>query len=374
MKIRTRIPVKIVYPIIIGGILSGCGGMTKPDPKFDPSQSAASQAVQFIDARNTKNNKNLDKIAITSCNVLVGEMTSASAETGVGAFAPSSESKGRVDAKVSSFYYLRGISDEQLQQLAEDLCLQAEQGIKASGRAIVPASELASNEHFLKMHEGGKDSPFEFTPPGSKAKYKVLAPKGQKVFNPAYVGTGKALSMAFSQASGNSPLMHEGRLIDSLKADAAHVDIMVDFARLEGSSDGMQKHASRDTASVKGEVRLAVRGQVMFVANESMKCWKAPFSGKQECMTNGKNPEFLLKYPIIAQKDFVKEIKDETSTGDKVAGGITQAVGMMAAMGGGRGSSASITRTGVVVDPVQYTALTKNAFGHFLEMAMESSK
>lgn len=373
MKLRLKLPRNIVYPIIIGGLITGCGGMSKPDHKFDQSQSTASQAAQFIDARNTKNNKNLDKIAITSCNVLVGEMTSGSAETGVGAFAPSSESKGRVDAKVSSFYYLRGISDDQLQQLAEDLCAQAEQGIK-SGREIVPASELASNEHFLKMHEGGKDSPFEFTPPGSKAKYKVLAPKGQKVFNPAYVGTGKALSMAFSQASGNSPLMHEGRLIDSLKADAAHIDIMVDFAKLEGSSDGMQKYASRDTASVKGEVRLAVRGQVMFVANESMKCWKAPFSGKQECMTNGNNPEFILKYPIIAKENFVTEIKDETSTGDKVGGAITQAIGMMAAVGGGRGSSVSITRTGVVVDPSQYAALTKKSFGHFLEMVMESSK
>lgn len=341
---------------------SGCYLLQKPAPKYDPAQTPASQAATFVGEQNTKKKGDIKKIAVTSCNVMIGQVVSGTSQTHAGL---GTSNQGRVDAKVTKLFYLRGISDEQQQALTEDLCRQAEAQFKAAGYEVVSAAELEANEHFKLMQQAGKPAPYEIKQ--GQTSYKLYAPKGQAITNIAYLGTGGALASAFKAAAGTSPLQHEGRLMDSLKADAAHVDIFVDFASVEGDKKGfLSGLANKDSASVKGTVGMTIRGRVQFTLASQLKCWTR--FGKHECASYP-GPQFGLKVPLTDNGEFVAETKDETSKGDKVAGAVTSAIGMLAALGGGAGGmSVKITRTGVHVDPANFAMVAKKAYGFIIEM------
>ncbi len=342
-------------------LLSGCGLIPKKEtPKFDAAQPAAAQAPVFLNSQNTKFNGDLNKLAVVSCNVLFGSISSGQAATSAG-FA---NHDGRVEKSINSLYYLRGISDAQLQTLAEELCAQAKASFKSAGYAMVPDAEVSAHEAYQKLHQAGKPSPY--TMKIGKTEYKVLAPKGEQVYNLAYLGTMSGLGQAFSAAAGNSAQQHEARLGDGLGADLAHIDIKVDFAEV-ASSGGASAWMRKDSASVSAKMNLAITGKINFIANESLKCWQR--FGKRECGANRANPDFSLKIPLVAGDEFVTEIKSETSTGDKVGNVVS---GALAVLGGGR--SFSIKRTGVVVDPQKYASLSKKYFGYFMDMVVSSAK
>lgn len=344
---------------------SGCALMQKAPPKFDPAQPAAAQAPTFMGMRNEKRRSDLNRIAVGSCNVLIGSISGGQAGTSAGI----GGSGGRMDANVKSLYYLRGISDEQLQKLAEDLCAQAKDSLKAAGYDIVPDAELKAHEAFVALHSSGKPSPY--TMKIDKTEYKVLAPKGEQVYNPAYIGVGGGLAQAFKAAAGTSALQHEARLGDALKADIAHIDVKVDFAEI-ASSGGPSNWARKDNASVSAKMNLGLTGRVTFTTNESLKCWTR--FGKHECGANYQGPEFGLKLPLVAGGDFVEEIKNETTTGDKVGNALSAGIAMLGAMSGSGGRSFSLKRTGVTVDPAKYTAMSKQYFGYFMDMVVASAK
>lgn len=347
-------------------LLSGCGLIPKKEtPKFDAAQPAVSQAAIFVNSENTKYNSDLNKIAVASCNVLIGSISSGQAATSAG-FANNDR---RVESSINSLYYLRGISDDQLQSLAEDLCSQAKASLKAAGYAMVPDAEIMGHEAYQELHKSGKASPY--TMKLGKTEYKVLAPKGQQVYNLAYLGTAGGLGQAFKAAAGTSSAQHETRLSDGLGADIAHIDIKVDFAEV-ASSGGASAWMKKDSATVKAKMNLAITGKVSFVANESLKCWQR--FGKHECGANRPSPSFGLKIPLVAGDEFVTEIKNETSTGDKVGNALSGGIAMLGALAGGGGRSFSVKRTGVVVDPQKYAAMSKKYVGYFMEMVIAQAK
>lgn len=348
--------------------LVGCGMLQKEAkiPTYDANQSPAAQASTFIGVQNPKLLTN-KKAYISECNVIVAHQTGASAGTTAGLL---NNTGGRSESKVISIYYLKGISDEQLQVLADSVCADAESRLAAGGYQVVPRSTLASNEKFVKLNANGKASPFDWTPPGTKNKYKIYSPKGSTVFNPQYLGAGGGLAMAMKQASGNAPMFQEAGLMDELGADAVRVTIVLDFSSVEG--DGHGKWLKKDTAEVKAKVRFAVSGRMQIVPKETLSCGKR--FGNRECSAGGKLANVGLKFPVTSDEKFYTSIVNATTTGDKVAAVATKAIGLLTAMAGGTGSSSSVTRTDVNIDAPAYDAVAKKSVANFIEMAMTALK
>lgn len=347
--------------------LSSCGLMPKKEtPKFDPAQPAAAQAAIFLAPQNTKYNGDLNRIAVVSCNVLIGSISGGQAATSSGF----GNQDNRLEKSVSSLYYMRGISDDQLQAMAEEICAQAKTSLKSAGYTLVPDAELTAHEAYQALHKAGKPSPYTWKI--GKTEYKVLAPKGQQVYNNAYIGVAGGLAQAFKAAAGTSAQQHEARLGDALGADLAHVDVKIDFAEV-ASSGGASAWRRKDSADVSAKMNFALIGKVAFITNESLKCWER--FGKRECGANRASPDFGTKIPLVGGADFVTSIKDETTTGDKVGNAVSGAIGMLGALAGGNGGrSFSVKRTSVVVDPQKYVSLSKSYFGYFMDMVVESAK
>ncbi|TBR20748.1 hypothetical protein EPO15_12175 [bacterium] len=357
---------KKLFALALGVSLSGCWAFQKQVkvPTYDANATPQSQASAFIGAQNTMLLTN-KKAFISECNVLVAHQTGASAGTTAGLL---NNTGGRVESKVYSIYYLKGITDEQLQNLADSVCADAEARLAGAGYEVVSRASLAGNEKFAKLAANGKASPFEYGV--GKNKYKVYAAKGSTVFNPAYIGAGGGLAMAMKQAGGSAPTFMEAGLVDELGADAVRVNIALDFSSLEG--DGHGKWLKKDTAEVKGKVLFAVSGDMTILPKDGVKCGKR--FGNKECYTPAKLSKLRLKFPVTSDEKFYTEIKDATTTGDKVAAVATKAIGLLTAMAGGTGSSSSAKRTDVNIDPAAYDAVAKKSVSNFLDMALTAAK
>jgi hypothetical protein len=346
--------------------LTGCWALQKQVkvPVYDAAATPQSQAAAFIGAQNTKLLTN-KKAFISECNVLVAHQTGASAGTTAGLL---NNTGGRVEAKVHSIYYLKGISDDQLQALADSVCADAEARLSASGYAVVSRESLKANEKYAKLAANGKASPFEYSV--GKNKYKVYAAKGTTVFNPAYIGAGGGLAMAMKQAGGSAPAFMEAGLVDELGADAVRVNVALDFSAVQG--DGQGKWLKKDTAEVKGKVLFAVSGDMTILPKDGVKCGKR--FGNRECYTPAKFSTLRLKFPVTSEEKFYTEVKDATTAGDKVAAVATKAIGLLTAMAGGTGTSSSAKRTDVTIDPPAYDALAKKSVANFFDMALTAAK
>ncbi|MBI3300087.1 MAG: hypothetical protein HYZ75_18120 [Elusimicrobia bacterium] len=346
--------------------LAGCGMLNKTAklPTYDANATPQSQASVFIGAQNTNLLTN-KKAFVSECNVIVGFQTGASAGTTAGLL---SNQGGRADSKVISMYYLKGITDEQLQALTDAVCADAEARLGSSGYSVVPQAQLQANPLFQKLNANGKASPFDWGV--GKNKYKVYAAKGSTVYNPKYLGAGGGLAMAMKQASGNAPAFMEANLVDELGADAVRLNVVLDFSSVQG--DGHGKWIKKDSASVKGKVLFAVSGSVTVVPKDGVTCSKR--FGNRECYTPKKLAALNLKYPVTTEDKFYTEIKDATTTGDKVAAVATKAIALLGALAGSTGSSSSTKRTDVNIDAPAYDSVAKKQVGNFIDMALAAAK
>ncbi|MBL8223727.1 MAG: hypothetical protein JNM50_00240 [Chromatiales bacterium] len=347
-------------------------------PAFDANGSLASQASAFIAPNKAaaKNMKDVNKVAITSCNVMFAYESNASAGTQGGLF---SEAGGvtRAEATVSAEYTLHGMDEAAMQALAAEICEAAEAQVKAAGFEVVPADVLAANEDYQGIHANAKPVPYEYKAggKGTKSRYLVYAPPGQGVYDPRFIGVSAGLGSAMKAAKGTSPQLFEGRVMDTLQADAMNINLLVDFAAVEsdGSKGGLGGLASKDSAKVDGDARLSVSGSVKIVPRAQQECWDR--FGKRECMVDAnKIPEFNTATPVISADPFYKDFVNETSTGDKVGSAVSKGIAVLGAMGGVGGRSYSIKRYGVYVEPAQYSAEVKKYSQGFIGMALESAK
>jgi hypothetical protein len=356
----------------------GFGKKAAAPPAFDANGSLASQASTFIAPNKAvgKTMKDVSKIAITSCNVMFAYESNASAGTQGGLF---SEAGGvtRAEATVNAEYTLHGMDEPAMQALAAEICQEAEAQVKAAGFEVVPADVLAANEDYQGIHANAKPVPYEYKAggKGTKSRYLVYAPPGQGVYDPRFIGVSAGLGSAMKAAKGTSPQLFEGRVMDTLQADAMNINLLVDFAAVEsdGSKGGLGGLASKDSAKVDGDARLSVSGSVRIVPRAQQECWDR--FGKRECMVDAnKIPEFNTATPVISAEPFYKDFVNETSTGDKVGSAVSKGIAVLGAMGGVGGRSYSIKRYGVYVEPAQYSAEVKKYAQGFIGMALESAK
>lgn len=356
----------------------GFGKKAEAPPAYNPGDSAESQASTFV-ARGKAASYMADvrKIAITSCNVMFAFKSNGSAGTQGGLF---SEAGGvtRAEAKVKVEYNLQGMDDSSMQGLTNEICAKAESQTRAAGFDVVPAADLAANEDFQGMHQNARPIPFEYkaSGKGTSTRYVVYAPDGQGVFDPRFIGTSAGLGAAMKAAKGESPDLYEGRVMDTLGADAMHLNILVDFTGMQsdGQKAGLGGLASKDSASVDSEARLSIAGDMSIRLKAFQKCWER--FGKHECMTDlAKVPGFATANPVISAAPFYTDLVNETTTGDKVANVATKGIAVMAALSGVKGGmSTNVTRYGVHVDPVQYGTEVKTYVAGFIDMILSSAK
>lgn len=353
--------------------VAGCATTPPPPPAFNPASAADAQAATFIapNKEAPKYMKKTGKLAVTSCNVMFAQVSSASASTGAGLFG--SVGVNRAESRVTQLYTLTGLNEAQLQTMADGICSGAEDRLRKAGFEVIGSKELAANASYQGLGKAGKPSPYEYKV--GQSKYLVFTPKGQSVFDPRYIGVASGLGQAFKQASGESAAFYETRVMDELGADAVNINVLVDFAQLTSSGNAKAfQLANKDSASVSGEVRLSIAGDVSFKLKSEMDCWNR--FGKRECMVKpGRAPVFSTKIPVTADEKFYKAVVNATTTGDKVASGVTKALSLMAAAGGVGGvSSSSITRYNVEVDAAQFGSVSRKYVDGFLDMAFLSAK
>lgn len=353
-------------------LLAACAKKPAPPSAYDPAKAAEAQAASFIapaDKNADKNMKAAKKLAITSCNVMFAQVSSASASTAAGLFGNAGDTK-RAEAKVSVYYSLVGMEDKDMQRMTDAICADAETKLKKAGFDLVPKSDLAKNAAYVELQKSGRPSPFEYKggAGGGLSKYKVFAPGGATVTDERYIGTVSGLGQAFKAAKGVSAAQYEARVMDELKADAVNINILVDFAELQSSGNKTNSVAQRNTAEVKSSVGLSVNGQLRVKIAEGMKCWER--FGKRECgLDAGKWPAYATKRPVFTGEKFYERIVNATTTGDKVGAALTKGLAMLAG-----GTSVEVTRYNVEVKPGDFEAISRRSIDGFVDMAVIRAK
>lgn len=371
MHVRIK-PSLLIAALSTTAFLAGCASTPPPPPTFNPADSAASQATTFVGANKpAKNMQKVKKVALTACNVMFADKSSASASTGAGLFGdPSAGSTRRVDEKVVVVYSMTGLDESVMQKMTDDICNDAEKRMAASGLEVLPRTELMKNENYQKLLEAGRKSPYEFKI--GQNTYKVFSASGSSIFDDRYIGTVSGLGQAFKSVGGGSGIQLETRMMNDLQIDSVQMNMLVDFAQIQsdGHAGGL---ANKNRAKVEGKVQLAVSGDIKVQPLSELKCWKA-LGGRTDCMMkNNASPVFFTKTPVLAEESFYKQVRDATTTGDRLASGVTKGLAVLSAMGGVSSSSTTITRYEVDVEPTQFAQVGRKYMDGFMDMLFISA-
>jgi len=354
-------------------LLAGCVSTGPTSPTFQVDAGAADQAEGFIKAERMQHLEEVSRVAITACNVMFAQTSSAHASTGGGIFSTAGGYR-RAEAKVSTYYTLVGMGESDLQRMTDDICADAQEKLAEAGYEVVPMDELRAHPAFRALHESGRKTPFEHKQAagGGQSVYRVFTPAGYSVYDERYAGGG--LGQAFAAAGGNASWQKETRVLDELGISGVNLNLLVDFARVSSSgqaSGGML--ASRNRASVGGEVDLAVTGELVFMPHGKLNCWDR--FGKRECeLRHPLRPTLTSRAPVTTRERFHEQVTDATTSADKATAVITKGLAIISALGGsGGGFSQDTTRYNVVVEPGRFSAAGRRGIDGFIDMALAAA-
>lgn len=325
-------------------------------------------AAKVLKAHKANSDTDVSRLAITSCNVLFGTETSADSTT-QGGFG--SASKPTSEARVSVSYTLQGMEPAALQALTESICADAEAQLGAAGYSMVPAAELAARPEFIKLHAGGKPTPYAYSRAGSK--YNTYAPAGQQIYDLTYMGTADTFGSVFKTIGSGGSNSDEGALLTALNASGAHVNVMVDFAKAKGDKvkGFFGKIAGQDTAKVEAKMQLSVSGFVTLLPVKYIKCYG------ERCNLGGvgkETPLFTTEAPLLSGENAVLAVNDIQSTGSKLGVAAVNVLAVGMALSGYGSSTTSVTQNGVVVDPAIYSSEVRRMAKQFVGMAAVLSR
>jgi hypothetical protein len=344
------------------------GALAASTVSAQESPVSKADAAKVLQATNAGAGANVTRLALTSCNVLFGVETSASSSTQAGFGEPTA---GRIDTNVSVTYALQGIDEQALQALTDKICADALVRYGAMGYETVPQAEVDAHPEFARLQSMGKPVPYAYKRAGSR--YEVRAPRGQSVFDPAYLNSMDSamsvLSTIGGAASGETYQGAEGALLQSLNASGLHVNVMVDFAKAKGAkvSGFLGKMAGNSEAKVEAEMQLSVSGFVLMNPLDKIQC----YSGNV-CMVGADakaTPRFTTSAPIVSGADAVLSVADIQSKGSKAGElGANVFAGAMA-LGGYGTSMSKVEKNGVTVDPAIYSQNVSEMAGQLIGMA-----
>lgn len=364
-----RLP-RVTVPLAASAVLLGaCASGPQATPQFDSSASPAAQAKHFIEARNKKGNNGVAKVGLTTCQVAFATHQSGSSQTSGHIF---DNRDSTVEAKISQHYYLKGISDAELQNIATRMCEKGERNLRQAGFEVIPFSQFSQSAQYKELYASGKPSPYKTKI--KKTEYTVVTPPGYAVTdedttNRAAGGLG-GLANAFKQAGGANAASKEATL--GFQSGFAPVRLMytVDLASITENTKGFM--GMNKTAMVEGKVNLQVGGQLMLVPLDGM--GKRSPRGKTRFFIANSMPTYTSKQPLVTDEVFYVSVEDATTTGDKVADGFSTVMGYASALMGGTGTSSDTSRYNVNVKPQAFADLAVKHADNFTAMAASSAK
>lgn len=342
-------------------LLASCGAQTPTKP-YNPTAGASTQADAFIGAMDQDEIKKVDKVAVTACNVLFAQQTSASASTSAGLF--HHDRGNRAEARVSVIYSLEGLSNDDMQAMTDRLCTQAEQKLAQAGYDVVSYDAMKQHDRFAEMLQAGKPSPYEYKV--GPARYQVFTRSGATIFDPRYIGTASGLGQAFSRVSGDAAAQHETVALDQAKVTGVNINLLVDFAEMQSSGDEEAMIGKRDTAKVSSKIELSVSGDLVFLPLENLNCWSR--FGNRECEVRDRAKFYSLR-PVNVDGHFYDKIENTTTTSDKVTSAVTSTLAFF-----GSGKSQDTTRYTVNVNRAQFETVSDQAIGGLMDMVLVKVK
>ncbi|MDO9452222.1 MAG: hypothetical protein Q7J29_05120 [Stagnimonas sp.] len=352
--------------ILVTALLLGAHAASAQEPAALPSKS---DAEKILKADKVSKGGNISRLAITSCNVLFANETSANAETQRG-FGDSTAK--RVESRIDATYTMQGMDAATLQALATQICADASAQLGAAGYTMVPAAEVAARPEFAKLHAKGKPVPYAYERNGTK--YTNYAPPGEQVIDLNYLSTRDVFGAAFSAMSATeNPAIIEGTLLNGLQASGAHINVMVDFAKPTSNSvkGFFGKIAGSDTAKVEAKMQLSISGLITLIPLEYIDCGSGYCIGASDA---SKAPRFTSKAPLVSGANAVLDVVDIQSKAEKGGELAVNAMATVIALSGYSSATTSIERNGVVVDPTIYQSEVRRMAREFVGMAAVLAK
>lgn len=341
-------------------LLAACAS-APPSQRYEAAAGAGAQADSFIRSLRADKARNVQRVAVTSCNVLFAQASSASAQTSAGMFSHTR----RAEARVDQVYTLSGLAPADMQRMADRYCALAERQIAAAGYQVVPHEQLRRSAHYQRLMAAGKASPFGFSQ-GASA-YQAYTRQGETISDLRYLNAFEGLGAAFKQASGDTPMFHEGLVLEELGASGVNVTLLIDFAQLASNQRKgfLSSVGGQDVASVAGEVLLSASGDISFLPRDELKCWDR--FGKHECHV-AMRAQFSSASPVIVNERFYENVENTTTTGDTAVAVLTKGLALF-----GGGSSVNTTRYRVDVSPARFESVAAEAAKGFFDMALAKS-
>jgi len=185
------------------------------------------------------------KVIITSCLVMFALKSSGSSATNAGMF----NTDNRSEVTVAKVYELAGFDTTAFQRVTDQMCGGAPAALTAAGYEVVSAG-MTDHYAWKDANERGQRSPQEQKANGTE--YRVYAPTGAKIIDPAIVG---------GMAAGRLT-MSETTIGNNLGAKPVNIIYTVDFAAIE-AANRRSRVADQNTASVRASVNLTVGATVV---------------------------------------------------------------------------------------------------------------
>ena len=289
--------------VLLLGLVStaqaGLLGGSKPKAVALQDGVDIAQAYQFaVEApKFTKYFKPSRKVAITSFRVQIatGAQESSTRRQFLGGGAMSSSTLAVT---------LGGVSEEQVQAIADRLYDDYVQMLTNSGYTVVPADELAANPEFRKLVGDGAET---------RSKGGVLSANSRIV--------GVAHKASFSPGAVQmGSIRTENKISETLGAMVLHVNLGVNFASLKEMNwfdvktapcqVGDDGTCAQLGSGVKGEVR-----QSMSPAGEGD---AGQLSGNIDVITQWTFDQYKLKAPVV----FASEVVEEVGANSSQSGGL----------------------------------------------------
>lgn len=333
-----------------------------PDAATPEALPSRDEAKAYLKAEKTGPAENVKRVAITSCNVLFGTETGASAETQRG-FGDSAQ---RLESRVQVSYQLRGMEPAALQALTESICADVGSTLTAAGYTVLPAAEVAAQPEFAKLHASGKPAPYAYERGGSQ--YQTYAPAGQQIVDSTYLGRTDSVLAGFKAMSTDGPMFIEARLAKSLDASPVHVSVLVDFASARGNSvkGFFGRMAGSDSARVEAKLAMSAAGFMTMIPADRIDCSSGFCQGANDARLVAR---VTSKEALIGGPAAVVEIVDAQTRGEKADELAGKLISGFAALAGTSTTMTDIERHGVVVDPALYAEEARRLARRFTGMA-----
>jgi hypothetical protein len=252
---------------------------------------------------------------------------------------------GGAQASVSTRYFLKGVDDTLCQKVTDQLYASVTAQFQAAGFEVVGLDAVKAAASFAKLPL--KPTPFHIDK--SKHDSVFCAPQGMQTYFKPGDQRLEFGGLSFSALDWNGAYKALGQELDAALIEARFV---VTFCDLEGSKQGFwQTYGNTASASVKSTLALT------FLPGET-RFWVQTGNTKATMFKPNNFVALTLKHPVMAGKQLF-EVKDITTTGQKLGDAAVTALGVVSSLSGGRNMSSRTKQYEAHVDAAEYAEVVQ---------------